>query len=79
MDLKEPISLEVHRLARTLKRHLNFLIEGERALMAMPLSKARELFLLHVVQSRRDTLVQALPLLEKPQQDYLITLMCMKS
>lgn len=73
-----PVSLQSRKLAKTLKQHLAFLVEGDRALMAMPLSKARELFLLNLLQHQRDDLVEALPFLEKTQQDYVITLLCLR-
>lgn len=73
-----PANLEIHRLAKLVRRHLAFLLEGDRALLALPISRARELFFTHTLTHQRAELLEALPLLEKPQQDYVITLLCMK-
>lgn len=71
-------SLSTRRLARRLTDLLDFLVEGEAALLRQPISQARWLTLLHLLKHSREELVDTLPLLEAPQRDYLMTLLTLK-
>lgn len=71
-------SLGTRRLARRLEDLLDFLVEGESALLRQPISQARWLTLAHLLKNSREELVDTLPLLHPPQQEYLMTLLTLK-
>ncbi len=71
-------SLQARRAAKRLTEALDFLVDGERALLQKPLSQARVLTLLHLLTHQRETVVEALPLMAPQQRDYIITLLSLR-